>query len=175
MAIVLDGNNQLTTGMLNSMTTQNSTSGTSINFTGIPVDVKRVTINFNGISTSGTSIVQIQLGSGSFLTTGYSSVSGYGAYSGTAGGTLSTGFAVTSVAAWTGIAGNILYGSYVLTTTGSNSWMGFGNIAITSGSYQGIHFGAGGVSLSGVLDRVRITTVNGTDTFDAGSINVMYE
>ena len=30
-------------------------------------------------------------------------------------------------------------------------------------------------ALSDVLDRVRITTVNGTDTFDAGSINILYE
>ena len=29
--------------------------------------------------------------------------------------------------------------------------------------------------LAGTLDRVRITTVNGTDTFDAGSINILYE
>ena len=30
-------------------------------------------------------------------------------------------------------------------------------------------------SLSGALDRVRITTVLGTPTFDAGTINIMYE
>jgi len=35
--------------------------------------------------------------------------------------------------------------------------------------------GGGGITLSGTLDRVRITTVNGTDTFDAGTINIMYE
>ena len=33
----------------------------------------------------------------------------------------------------------------------------------------------GAVSLSGTLDRIRLTTVNGTDTFDAGSVNIMYE
>jgi hypothetical protein len=36
-------------------------------------------------------------------------------------------------------------------------------------------FGGGSVTLSGTLDRVRITTVNGTDTFDAGTINILYE
>jgi hypothetical protein len=35
--------------------------------------------------------------------------------------------------------------------------------------------GGGSVTLSGTLDRVRITTVGGTDTFDAGSINILYE
>jgi hypothetical protein len=34
---------------------------------------------------------------------------------------------------------------------------------------------AGHVSLSGALDRIRLTTVNGTDTFDAGSVNIIYE
>ena len=34
---------------------------------------------------------------------------------------------------------------------------------------------AGGKALSGTLDRVRITTVNGSDTFDAGTINILYE
>ena len=33
----------------------------------------------------------------------------------------------------------------------------------------------GELKLAGALDRVRITTVNGTDTFDAGSINILYE
>jgi hypothetical protein len=33
----------------------------------------------------------------------------------------------------------------------------------------------GYVALSGALDRVSITTEGGTDTFDAGSINIMYE
>lgn len=33
----------------------------------------------------------------------------------------------------------------------------------------------GTISLAGALDNVRLTTVNGTDTFDAGSINILYE
>ena len=41
MALVLDGNNLLTSGVINSMTAQNA-SGTYVDFTGIPVGVKRV-------------------------------------------------------------------------------------------------------------------------------------
>ena len=37
-----------------------STSGTSIDFTGIPSWVKRITVMFNGVSTNGTSNIQIQ-------------------------------------------------------------------------------------------------------------------
>jgi hypothetical protein len=155
------------------MTAQNA-SGTAVDFTGIPVGVKRITVVFNGISATGTAIIQVQLGSGSLQTSGYSCVSGYGAYSSTSGGTISTGFPVTSVAGWTGIAGNILYGSMFITLLGSNSWTSQSSVAITGGSYQGIHFGAGGVTLSGAVDRLRLTT-NGADTFDAGSVNVLYE
>ena len=36
-------------------------------------------------------------------------------------------------------------------------------------------YGGGNVTLGGALDRIRVTTVNGTDLFDAGSINIMYE
>jgi len=36
-------------------------------------------------------------------------------------------------------------------------------------------YGAGTKTISGVLDRIRLTTVNGTDTFDAGSVNILYE
>ena len=35
--------------------------------------------------------------------------------------------------------------------------------------------GGGSVTLSGALDRVVLTTVGGTDTFDAGSVNIIYE
>jgi hypothetical protein len=33
----------------------------------------------------------------------------------------------------------------------------------------------GSIALAALLTAVRITTVNGTDTFDAGSINILYE
>ena len=35
--------------------------------------------------------------------------------------------------------------------------------------------GGGGISLAAALTAVRVTTVNGTDTFDLGSINIIYE
>jgi len=31
------------------------------------------------------------------------------------------------------------------------------------------------LTLSGTLTQIRLTTVNGTDTFDAGSVNILYE
>ena len=64
-------------GLINSMTAVNSTSGTSIDFTGIPSGVKRITIMLKDVSTSGTSYKLIQLGSGSITTTGYFNFTSY--------------------------------------------------------------------------------------------------
>ena len=153
-------------------TAQNSTSGTSIDFTGIPSWAKRVTVMFNGVSTSGTSNLQIQIGSGSVATTGYDSAS-YTANSVNVGAT--TGFLVTAL--------NFAAGTYsgatglFLQNSSTNSWVASGtlgqtNVPATNGSLSTC---GGNKALSGTLDRVRITTVNGTDTFDAGSINILYE
>lgn len=152
-------------GTLVSGTAVASTSGTSIDFTGIPSWVKRITVMFNGVSTNGTSLIQLQLGSTTFTTSGYISASGSSDSSGTS--TSTTGIAIRS-----GIATNLLTGAFVISNTSSNIWNATLNMYRSDGSAV---YGAGGVTLSGTLDRVRITTVNGTDTFDAGSINIMYE
>jgi len=146
-----------------------STSGTSIDFTGIPSWVKRVTVMFSGVSTSGTSIVQIQIGtSGGVQTTGYSS----GAWLANTSNGNSTSAFLTSNG---GDAAYIRDGMAYLTLLNSATGLWTFN-SVFSGSTSGINSIAGGSkTLSGTLDRVRITTVNGTDTFDAGSINILYE
>jgi hypothetical protein len=114
-SLVTDGTGVLSFAVrsrLVSGTSVASTSGTSIDFTGMPSWVKRVTVMFDGVSTNGTSNLRIQTGAGSVTTSGY---------------------------------------------LGSSAGM------------------SSNVGFSSVLDRVRITTVNGTDTFDAGSINILYE
>jgi hypothetical protein len=146
-----------------------STSGTSIDFTGIPSWAKRVTVMFNGVSTNGSSIVEVRVGSGSVSASGYYAVSSYG------GGVnqflqSSTGFNLDSA----GVAAStvIRSGALVLTLIGSNTWVGTGSnaAAVESSSLSG-----NSPALSGALDRIRVTTQNGTDTFDAGSINILYE
>jgi hypothetical protein len=144
-----------------------SASGTSVNFTGIPSWVKRVTVNFNGVSTNGTSLLLAQLGTVSGIETStYNSASGSigvaGATANTSGFLLSN--AITAAANSSGII--------VFASMGSNLWSGSGNLSRSDGA---INLSAGSKTLSGTLDRVRITTVNGTDTFDAGSINILYE
>jgi hypothetical protein len=148
-----------------------STSGTSIDFTGIPSWVKRVTVMFNGVSTNGTSNPIIRIGAGSVDATGYASgLALVSTNTSSAIGPATTGFP------WSGTNGsNITYANATLILLGSNVWVySLAGYIESSGAAYAISAG-GSKTLSGTLDRVRITTVNGTDTFDAGSINILYE
>ena len=169
MAITLDGSNLTTSGVINRGTAQASTSGTSIDFTGIPIGASRITVMFSGVSTNSTSLIQTQLGAGSFTTSGYLSV----------GSRLQDSTAVSVFSATTGFvfsanggAANAITGSLVITLINSNLWIVNG---VFLNATTQVMTQAGSISLGGTLDRVRITTVNGTDTFDAGSINILYE
>ena len=148
-----------------------STSGTSIDFTSIPSWVERITIMFQGVSTNGSSITQIQLGtSGGIVTSSYLGSGFIAADANTpAIVNMSSGFLTSGF----GAAGYIRHGSIVISNITGNSWVAHG-ITGQSDSTR-INMCGGSISLSGTLDRVRITTVNGTDTFDAGSINILYE
>jgi hypothetical protein len=150
-----------------SMTAQASTSGTSIDFTGIPSWVKRITVMFQGLSTNGSSNHLVQIGSGSFLTTGYVSGSTMG-QAGISSGTSTAGFLIHNSTS----AANNYSGTCSILTLGNNAWVYSSLVNENVGRFAA---GGGNVTLSGTLDRVRITTANGTDTFDAGSINIMYE
>lgn len=158
-------NNQLFLG-----TAQNSTSGTSIDFTSIPSWVKRITVMFNGVSTSGTAYVRVQLGTSSGPeTSGYL---GSCTFSGAGTSTINftSGFDIYDSSP---SAANVLHGAIVISTISSNTFVCFGSIGQSdSAHWSGL---GGSKALSGTLDRVRITTSNGTDTFDAGSINILYE
>jgi len=147
-----------------------STSGTSIDFTSIPAWVKRVTILFAGLSTSGTSNLQCQVGiSSGVVTSGYTASATN--FSGGVQATATSGMIFTSNI----LAANLYSGRMVIETIGSNTWVGIATFASNSSAASGGGYGGGSIALAGTLDRVRITTVNGTDTFDAGSINILYE
>jgi hypothetical protein len=159
-------------GML-TLGTSVSASGTSVNFTDVPSWVKRITVMFSGVSTSGTSLVQIQIGAGSVTNTGYLSYAGLaGGSNAAAGSTSTTGFLVDAgapQATW------LRYGVFNLLNVTGNTWVASPNLGLNAASvYYGVS-GGGSLALAGVLDRIRITTVNGTDTFDAGTINILYE
>ena len=153
-------------------TSQASTSGTSIDFTSIPSWVKRVTVMLSGVSTNGSSSLLIQSGSGSIQTSGYIEYGGLVSSGGNALTTSSTAGFQLYLQSGDAAATN-RYGHILLTSMGSNLWVMSAVIGI--GTTVGAGLYGGNVTLGGALDRVRITTVNGTDTFDAGSINILYE
>jgi hypothetical protein len=159
-------------GQIQSGTAQASTSGTSIDFTGIPSWVKQVTVMFNAVSTNGSSIPMVQLGASSVDATSYSAMAGSinTANNTTRGNTNSTGFTISgsNTAAADTHSGFITFSLF-----GSNIWTCSGNVYNPNG--PNVSSISGLKTLSGTLDRVRITTVNGTDAFDAGSINILYE
>lgn len=145
-----------------------TTSGTSHDFTSLPTWVKRITVMLNGVSTNGTSQVRIQIGTSSGIeTTGYLGV----AY--TIGSTgsqwTSAGCEIESGAG----SGVTRHGKIILSLFGSNSWIFNANLGRSETVYGLLS--AGSKTLAGTLDRIRLTTVNGTDTFDAGSFNILYE
>ena len=183
MAVVIDGSNGISspdyevdgvTGQIYPIVrgaAVASTSGTSVDFTGIPSWVKRITVMFNGVSTNGSSLLRVQLGSGSVTTSGYLGASvGPTQSQTTTGVQFASGFDVQPFSA---SASSVYVGTVVFTLVTSNTWSCFG-IVTQTGSVTAAVLG-GAIPLGGTLDRVRITTVNGTDLFDAGSINIMYE
>jgi hypothetical protein len=146
-----------------------STSGTSIDFTGIPAWVKKITVMFSGVSTSGTSDLIIQLGTGAtptYTTTGY--LGSCSIQSGTVEN-FNTGYEVVINNA----AASVWHGNIVIANVTSNTWSEFG--VLGNSNAAGTRMSGGSISLAATLTAVRITTVNGTDTFDAGTINIMYE
>ena len=149
-----------------------STSGTSIDFTSIPSWVKRVTVMFSGVSTNGTTPLLLQIGdSGGIENTGYSGMSGLmhssgaNTYTGVTSG-IPLGYSTMTAA-------STYSGNLTITNLSGNEWAVSGTLATTGVLY--LNAFAGVKTLSATLDRVRITTINGTDTFDAGSINILYE
>jgi hypothetical protein len=151
------------------LATARTASGTSVDFTGIPSWVKRVTVMFNGVSTNGTSNPLVQLGTSlGIVSTGYNSGSAY---------VLSnTSYLNTQYTAGFGIAGatatNAISGALVFTLISGNTWVLSGVLNTTQNA---TFMNAGGISLASTLTQLRLTTVNGTDTFDAGTVNIMYE
>ncbi len=149
-----------------------STSGTSIDFTGIPSWAKRITIGIAGLSTSGTSGLLVQIGdSGGIETTSYVSCAQAFAAVGVGTPTANTaGFLIASSM----VAAELYKGQVILTLidAATNTWVCGGSF--TGGATNTFIF-SGNKDLSAALDRVRITTAGGTDTFDAGKVNITYE
>lgn len=166
---VYDDGNQIHATQDGLKTAQATTSGTAFDFTGIRSDARRITIMFAGVSLSGTEDFLVQIGdSGGLETTGYVSSSTVSSSGGVATSFSTTGFVMRSQTAATVFSGHMIL---TLLDPATNQW---------AASHTGKRdtnasiFGGGDKSLSAVLDRIRVTRT-GTDTFDAGAINILVE
>lgn len=174
MSVIINGSAGVTTNtgaVYDSLqrATAVTASGTSVDFTGIPSWVRRVTIMFSGVSTNGSSSPLVQLGtSGGIVTTGYGGSGSLIAPSSVTTQNFTTGFGERSQD-----PAAVRTGSWVITNVSGNIWVCAGVLGRSDGANTSVT--GGNVTLSGTLDRVRITTVNGTDTYDAGTINIIYE
>ena len=155
-------------------TAVSTTSGTSIDFTSIPSWVKRITVTLAQVSTNGASIPLIQLGdSGGVETTGYFSLGASistGTDNTTRGGSSTDGIRLASNVH---TAGTELSGNIEIINISGNTW-------IASGVFIGALDDNADITiarktLSATLDRIRLTTTGGTNTFDLGGVNILYE
>lgn len=150
-------------------TAQASTSGTAIDFTSIPSGTKRITVNFVGVSTNGTSFPMVQIGdSGGLETSGYA---GAARYLGDTSGALSSGFTLVN----THGAVAVYHGRVTLELVDASTFTWTATSGLARGDLTVLNVMFGSKSLSAELDRIRITTAGGSDTFDAGKINIIYE
>lgn len=139
---------------------------TEMDYFLIPEGVRQVVVMFNGLSTNGTSPIIVQIGSNiGLVTSGYFSGLSRMESSSINTTTVSSGIAGINIAA----ASDAVYGSIILNAADvlQSEWMAQGaGYYRTNGGWS-----TGGFGLSGnPLARVRVTTVGGTNTFDAGEI-----
>lgn len=139
-----------------------------VNFTGIPSTAKRITVMVSGMSCNGTAVAIFRVGSsGTIVTAGYSSQ----AWSDVGGGVITTGLPFTKSLDSTGIT----TGKYVLDRMTDNIWVGMGLSAYLTITSDGAQSAGTTPNLAGPLDIIRFTTLAGTATFDAGTINISWE
>jgi hypothetical protein len=146
-----------------------SASGTSVDFTGIPSSAQRINVMFNSISSNGSSDYLIRVGTSISIIT-----SGYNSYCNTfnttpSGITQTSGFVINESPS----SSSSLHGNVTITKMSNDTWVLTGILVSTVSI--GISLSGGSVTFVGTLDRINLTTVNGTDTFDAGTINISYE
>lgn len=149
------------------------TNQTAVDFTGIPSWARRVTVMLNDVSTNGAAVVLVQVGSGSVSTSGYN-----------AGASVIQSPSALAVAGnANGVpledVGNAVYaraGALIFNLISGNVWVVSGVLYQPGSTNVRVnHIGGRTPALAGALDRIRLTTANGTDQFDGGSVNIAWE
>jgi hypothetical protein len=172
--------NQIVTGTAGNLmlvsktaiTTLSATPQTAPAFTDIPSWAKKVTVMFQAIRTSSTGAPLIQLGTGStptYTTSGYvSTATRLQDSAAVSVGSSTSGFLIQS-----GNSTNQLNGSLILTNLTGNTWVAQGNFSNTT-TTNFVFVTAGSIALGATLTAVRLF-IDGTQTFNNGSVNILYE
>jgi hypothetical protein len=179
MSIVLDGTSGMTlpgvatsiqVGSLTLATAQTA-SGTSVDFTDIPSWVKRITVGAYGLSTNGTSSSIVRLGGAAngIITSGY-----FGLISYMSGSAATTGVSANGLYVSISTAAGIVYGSATLTKITDNKWVWSGVFG-RDDTTDLTNVVSGAIELAEPLTTIRLTTFSGTEIFDAGTVNILYE
>jgi hypothetical protein len=177
MSVVINGSAGVTTNSgavydgIQRGTAITLTNQTAPEFTSIPSWTKRITVIFQSVSTNGSGDVLIQLGtSGGFVTSGYLGASASIASGAAGSNNYTTGIAIRAGGASVGNASR--HGAIVITQLSGNNWVAQGCIGYSDAA-TAVYTGAS-IALSGTLDRLRLF-IDGTQQFDAGTINILYE
>ena len=163
----------ITSGTVNGGAANPLASGTTVDFTSIPSWVKRITVMIQGVSTSGTNNMQIQLGTGATPTYTNSGYLGAGFYDLSGSATIIVNNNTGLLLEGAGIGTAVRHGLYTISNLTGNNWVLSGMMGRSDNT--SMQMGSGSISLAAALTAVRVTTVGSTDTFDAGSINILYE
>lgn len=153
-------------GIVTKTSASATTSGTAVDFTGLPSGLSNIEVVLNGCSLSGTDNFLIQLiVSGSPVTTGYNSYTSTPLSGGSA--TSTAGFIVRSASAANTVNGVV---RLKIDTTTSTVWAD----GIPAGVGIGSTIDCSGVkTFSGTITGIRLTRT-GTDTLDLGAAYLNY-
>jgi hypothetical protein len=156
-------------GVLTDFPAQGLSPNSAVNFTGIPSWVKRITVTYTGLSTNGTAPPLIQLGYGAttYLTSGYDGATDMFQSSPSAS-LISAGINLTGNSA---VAADTYQGCLTLTLM-SNEWVG--TLLGSQTNVARLCFTSSSISMPSLLTAIRFY-INGTQIFDGGYANVMYE
>ena len=156
-------------GVLTSGTVVATTSGTTVDFTSIPSWIKRITVLLNAVSTNGAAGVLMRLGTSSgFESTGYT---WYYSTNGASGAGNTTYFQPGLRAT----AASTFYGTVVLCLLNPSTNLWVIQQSTTAVESADVYTVVGSKALAATLTQLRLGSIDGTSTFDAGSINILYE
>jgi hypothetical protein len=178
MTTTIDGSAGVTTNSgaiyngIASSSVVTGTTQTSIAFESIPSWVKRITIMLAGLSTSSTGTPLVQLGTGSttYTTSGYLGSNWWATNTGSNQiANFSSGFGLNMS---NNTAASVYHGSISLILVSGNTWVC--NFVLGQSNATSASNGGGSIALASALTAVRLY-IDGTQQFDAGSINILYE